>query len=302
MRQILTGGENRSGTTLLSLILNSHPDLCVGPDLDFVEPVNLGTHTLEAIALVAARDPSAVGPGTASGDPFWYDAAHFVKQCERFGATYTELAELIERHRKRSRGNLVGLRDRCALITELGESRAHATDASAWGIKLQRKIKDVDLYADIWPEARFIHIIRDGRDVLASHLHTVPDWGHKNIEVAARDWSEIIAFARHRAPTDRYIEVRYEDLVTTPEAVTKNMCDFLEITWAPAMTRHHELDHPLHHKPWSHPAAEQTKQPLTTNAIGRYRNELDPDTIAAYEGIAGEVLASCGYETEPRLG
>ncbi|MEE2044164.1 sulfotransferase, partial [Nocardiopsis tropica] len=139
MNPVLLGGENRSGTTLLSIVLNSHPDLCVGPELDFVEPPNLGTHVLEAIELVRSRDPRAVGPGTSSGDPYWYDAAHFVKQCERFGIGYAELAGAIRARLDRDGGNLVRRPQRCELIRVLSEARARAPGARTWGVKLQRK-------------------------------------------------------------------------------------------------------------------------------------------------------------------
>ncbi|MEE2047635.1 sulfotransferase, partial [Nocardiopsis tropica] len=171
-----------------------------------------------------------------------------------------------------------------------------AQGARTWGIKLQRKIRDVDEFARIWPRARFIHIVRDGRDVITSHLHTVPDWGHKDVETAARDWVEIISFARHRAPSGRYLEVRYEDLVASPEAVTRRMCDFLGIAWSARMVRHHELEHPLHRNPWSHPAAEKTKARLTQNSVGRFRRELGHTRTAQYESVAGDLLADCGYE------
>ncbi|MFJ9554001.1 sulfotransferase family protein [Nocardiopsis sp. NPDC101807] len=296
MNPVLLGGENRSGTTLLSIVLNSHPDLCVGPELDFVEPPNLGTHVLEAIELVRSRDPRAVGPGTSSGDPYWYDAAHFVKQCERFGIGYAELAGAIRARLDQGGGNLVTLPQRCELIRALSEARARAQGARMWGIKLQRKIRDVDEFARIWPRARFIHIVRDGRDVITSHLHTVPDWGHQDVETAARDWVEIISFARHRAPSGRYLEVRYEDLVSSPEPVTRRMCDFLGVGWSARMVRHHELEHPLHRNPWSHPAAEKTKARLTRNSVGRFRRELGHTRTAQYESVAGDLLADCGYE------
>jgi hypothetical protein len=55
---ILIGGENRSGTTLASVVLDSHPDLVVGPELDFVEPENLGPYVLESCDLLLAGDRS----------------------------------------------------------------------------------------------------------------------------------------------------------------------------------------------------------------------------------------------------
>ncbi|XSC42237.1 sulfotransferase [Bradyrhizobium sp. RDT10] len=58
---VLLGGDNRSGTTLLSVVLDSHPDLVIGPEIDFLEPPNLGPHILRAIDLLDARDPKVTG-------------------------------------------------------------------------------------------------------------------------------------------------------------------------------------------------------------------------------------------------
>lgn len=71
---VLLGGENRSGTTLFSVVLDSHPDLVVGPELDFVEPPDLGPHIVEACELLLASDKRVLGPGTDTADPFWFTA------------------------------------------------------------------------------------------------------------------------------------------------------------------------------------------------------------------------------------
>src|SRR5436309_3410290 len=54
---VFIGGENRSGTTLLCVILDSHPALVCGPELDFLDPENLGPHVLACCDLLAAADP-----------------------------------------------------------------------------------------------------------------------------------------------------------------------------------------------------------------------------------------------------
>ncbi|MGY4601288.1 hypothetical protein ACVWXL_009034 [Bradyrhizobium sp. GM22.5] len=74
---VLLGGDNRSGTTLLSVVLDSHRDLVVGPEIDFLEPPNLGPHVLDATDLLAANDPRVTGIVKSAIDPFWYDGAHF---------------------------------------------------------------------------------------------------------------------------------------------------------------------------------------------------------------------------------
>ncbi|WP_208640020.1 sulfotransferase [Lonsdalea britannica] len=76
---VLLGGENRSGTTLLSVILDSHPDLVVGPELDFTEPVNLGPHILAVCDYLDANEHLLVGatketfaPSGTTGCILWF--------------------------------------------------------------------------------------------------------------------------------------------------------------------------------------------------------------------------------------
>ncbi|RAT68221.1 sulfotransferase family protein, partial [Lonsdalea populi] len=253
---VLLGGENRSGTTLLSVILDSHPDLVVGPEIDFTEPVNLGPHILAVCDFLDANESRLVGATKETLDPEWYDGAHFVVQCERFGLGRHEVKSLVKRLMAECGRDFFALEDRCRLIELMGEHRRKQTGTQRWGLKLQRRIKDIGTYAAIWPKARFIHIVRDGRDLAASHLKTVPDWGYQTIAEAANGWLEIVAHARLTAPDSRYLEIRYEDLVTRPRETIAQMLDFLGLPWNEAVMRHADQHHALFDKPWGHPSAE----------------------------------------------
>lgn len=80
-----------------------------------------------------------------------------------------------------------------------------------WGDKTPGYVLDMPLIAEILPEARFIHVIRDGRDVALSLL---PLWfGPSTLEEAARWWEERVRAGRRDASSVQYIEVRYERLV-----------------------------------------------------------------------------------------
>lgn len=299
---ILLGGEHRSGTTLLSVVLDSHPMLEVGPELDFAEPRSLGAFVVEACRLLDDGDARVLGEGTDTQDPAYYDVAHFVKQCQRFGIQPTELADITRAHIRTLGRDIVSLEDRCSLVETIARAKVRSSGKSTWGIKLQRKIQDIDVYSRVWQTARFIHIIRDGRDVAASHLRTVPDWGYKSIEDTAYLWSNLIRATRLRAPQGRYLEVAYEQLVADPPTACQTICDFLELPFDPAMTRHHEDDHSLHAHSWGHPSAVATARPVTTGSIGRYVNDLSAADITAFEDTAGATLLGCGYPLGGDLG
>lgn len=292
---VLIGGENRSGTTLLSVLLDSHPALAVGPEIDFTEPFNLGPHILAACDRLDFLETQPTGATKESVGAAWFDGAHFVVQCERFGLARSDLRQLVARLLAERGTDLFALEDRCLLIDAIGEFRRRQTGAHRWGLKLQRKIQDIGTFAAIWPHAHFIHIIRDGRDLAASHLKTVPDWGYQTVAEAAHGWLEVVTRPRQAAPDNRYLEVRYEDLIAQPRATIERMLDHLGLPWHEGPLHHAEHAHALFDKPWGHPAAEAAAQPLYTSRHGRYRQDLTPAEIAAFEQIAGTALKRLGY-------
>ncbi|MFJ2604230.1 sulfotransferase family protein [Streptomyces sp. NPDC091279] len=294
---VLLGGENRSGTTLLSIVLDSHPDLVVGPEIDFPEPPNLGPHILAVCDLMDQDDPRVIGALTdkESIDPEWYDSMHFVAQCERSGVNREQVRALVTDLMAERGTDLSTLEDRCRLIDAIGEFRRADHDVRHWGMKLQRKIQDVGTYARIWPHARFIHIVRDGRDLAASHLKTVPDWGYRTVAEAAYGWLEVVSRPRLEAPAGRYLEVRYEDLITRPRQTAERMLDHLGLAWDESVLHHAEQEHSLFDKPWGHPAAEAAGKPLYTGRNGRYLQDLTPAEIREFEQIAGSELERLGY-------
>ncbi|MGL3104755.1 sulfotransferase family protein [Bradyrhizobium sp. BR 1432] len=292
---VLLGGENRSGTTLLSVVLDSHADLVVGPEIDFLEPLNLGSHILEATDLLEARDPRVTGKTKSLIDPFWYDGAHFVVQCQRFGLTLDDVRKLVTKVMAESESDIVSFADRCRLINEIGEFRRAQTGARRWGLKLQRKITQIGIFAQLWPHAHFVHIVRDGRDLAASHLKTVPDWGYQTVADAAQGWLEVVSLPHLLAPPERYLEVRYEDLVTHPRPSLMQILDHLQLPWDEAVLRHAEHEHALFESPHGHPAAESAGKPLHAGRLGRFRQDLTLTEVAEFERIAGGELARLGY-------
>ncbi|MEM5300050.1 sulfotransferase [Burkholderia sp. JPY481] len=300
---VLLGGENRSGTTLLSVLLDSHCDLVVGPELDFTEPVDLGPHILAVCDMIDVRDSRLAGATKDTVDPDWYDGAHFVLQCERFGLERDDLRNLVVDLMTKRGTDLSALEDRCRLIDSIGEFRRKQMGARRWGMKLQRRILDVGTYAAIWPRAHFIHMIRDGRDLAASHLKTVPEWGYRTVAQAAHGWLDVVTRPRQAAPDGRYLEARYEDLVTRPRETIKRMLGYLHLQWDEAVLNHAAHEHALFNRPWGHPAAQAASKPLHTGRHGRYLHDLTPGEIAEFERIAGKELIHLGYDLSmPRSG
>jgi len=106
----------------------------------------------------------------------------------------------------------------------------------------------MEMVARLYPRARFIHVVRDGRDVVGSLLQR--DWidpatGEKvwccqDAQAAAEYWVHVVEAIRkqgERLP-DRYLEIRYEDLIEHPEAVMRHVMAFLGECWEPGLIDH----------------------------------------------------------------
>jgi hypothetical protein len=110
---------------------------------------------------------------------------------------------------------------------------------SRYGDKTPGYIQEMRRIQRVLPEARFVHIIRDGRDVSLSHMRM--NWGPETYAESAKLWRNRIRKARKMAPSiDHYTEVRFEDLVADTEGVLRRVCEFIELDFDPVMLSYHE--------------------------------------------------------------
>jgi hypothetical protein len=294
---IFIGGVHRSGTTLLSLILDSHPAVICGPELDFLEPVDLGPHIVDCIQLLQARDLRVEGKGVETRDPVFQLGVQFVKQCWRFGVGPTDLLDIVVTTMADTRGDLRLFEDRCVLIDRLGEARRVQEKKARWGLKIQMNIVLADRLARIWPDLKVVHIVRDGRDVASSQLLGNRGWGFRSIEEAALGWVEVLRGVRRGCRGLELFELRYEDLVTDPEPVLRRLLQFLGISWNDSVCRHHAYAHSLQRHPFDHPSAEEAARPIHRGAIGKHRLSLPAEDVERFDQIAGYWLRRFGYTT-----
>jgi sulfotransferase family protein len=165
-----------------------------------------------------------------------------------------------------------------------------------WGDKTPAYIGHVDRLAAIWPDARFVVLVRDGRDVALSVMN-VP-FGPNNAWAAARSWATAIRRGRDAARRfrGRVLEIRYEDLVSMPAATVGAVCDFLGLGYSDEMLAIEQTDR-------SKVVADQSAwftnvwSGITTAAVDKWRTELTPRQIEAFETVAGDELRALGYET-----
>ena len=283
-------GMNRSGTTLLRMMLDAHPQLTIPPETHFIPD-------LIKVAREGAATPEALLKVIVSQRE-WGD----------FGLGEDELLERFRRLGSPSAGDAV---------REFFEAYCGRVGKPRWGDKTPRYVTRMRLIADALPEAHFVHVIRDGRDVaLSVRDRTVKDY---TVERVAQRWKEKISKARRDAPLlKHYTELRYEELVLDPERSLREICDFVRLPYDGAMLSYHErseqrLQEMARELPAQGGKTElsverrmathaRTTEPPDPERVTRWRNEMSASEREAFESVAGDLLAELGYEVGGRAG
>jgi hypothetical protein len=277
-------GTGRCGSTLLRLMLDSHPALAIP------------------------------------------DETHFIPMLARLAGEGADLPRLVEALRGDARWStsgigretlLAGARSRSgapleALLRTFYELYAERFGKPRYGDKTPPYVYEMPLIRVLFPEARFVHLIRDGRDVALS-MREKAWWGPKTLAETAAWWANTILGARQDAAgASDYLEVRYEDLVTEPETSLRQICAFLALDWDNAMLRYHEraAERLLELKGFTSASGERisterlrnlhapTQEPPDASRIGLWRSALTATERNQFELLAGPLLAQLGYETQ----
>ncbi len=160
--------------------------------------------------------------------------------------------------------------------------------------KTPQHLQNVNEIHLLYPDARFIHLIRDGRDVVSS-LIKMP-WRPPGLINNARFWQRYIKLgeaATRALPADRFLTVRYEDLLMEPESTLKTICAFIGIGYEPGIVSSSSTE-PIFanwEAEWKHKAS----QAIDTSRIGAWREELTPDAAAILNGFLSPTIKKLGY-------
>ena len=273
-------GVSRSGTTLLRLMLDAHPQLAIPAESRFLP---------ELIERVRGGADRAAAADFVTGHERWAD---FGLDAGAFRARVEALPEL-------------GAGPVARAFFEL---YAEGQGKPRWGDKSPPYVTAMPAIHDALGEARFIHLIRDGRDVAVSLM--ARDWGAHNPRRIARRWASEVRAGREACAVlggDVCLEVRYERLVADPEGVLREVCAHIELDYDPAMLAYHERAPrrlaelgDLEARTAAERATqfERVREPLSGERAGAWRRELGDEDRAAFEAIAAELLAELGYPTQ----
>lgn len=276
-------GMPRSGTTLLRLMLDAHPDLAIPLETHFLRPV-------VKLSGSEATSPEVLHQ-TITTHYTWPD---FHLSSQEF---------LQELHSITPFSVSMGIR--CFY-----EMYAQKFNKSRWGDKTPPYGFLMTRIHQLLPEAFFVHVVRDGRDAALSHRDTY-FWRFKSLREHAQAWRErMIAFRSRAQEGAPCMEVRYEDLVHYPADVLGEICSLLELPYSSEMERFHSnagarmaemVDLP-EYGPGHLDRRDRLKihqrlcSPPDPSRIGRWKREMSTAEALEYQEVAGDVLEAFGYE------
>lgn len=267
-RPVFVFGCPRSGTSLLSRILNAHPRIGIPFESHFYTKFARRIQRYGDLAVAAnrrrlLRDMLDTLYGWSS-KPELDRAFAGMKHASLHGAVDSIIHEWCLRH---------------------GKER--------WGEKTPFHARHWRDIASAFPEAQFVHLVRDARDVTASWKRA--PFGPKHLYVAAQRWRDYLltmAEARSALPASRFFELRYEELVRTPQATIRSLCEYLGEPYAPEMLSFHTDTTPYFTDERN---LENLTRPLIRDNVCKWRTQMSPKDVAIVEAVAGDQLEAAAY-------
>ena len=186
-------------------------------------------------------------------------------------------------------------RDMASIFSAFFSQYALHHDKLIWGDKSDY-LHQMHKIKSLYPQAKFIHIVRDGRDVALSVMKM--KWGPNNIREAANWWSEHVRLGYSMGrmlSSKQYYEVRYEDLVADPEKYLNEICRFVGVNFESKMLEFFKdskkfIPQTLLNQ---HYNADKGADTSRSNA---WEREMSPLDCEIFQQIAGNVLKEMGYK------
>ncbi|MEQ8625755.1 MAG: sulfotransferase [Vicingaceae bacterium] len=277
-------GNPRSGTSLLRLMLNAHKNIIAPPECGFMQWWHKKYCYWE------------------EGDNFSKQLDEFIedlftsKKIETWNIIASDLKEYIQKKRPKNYNELSA----CVYLT-YGTKRKHAKCLID---KNNYYIQHLELLTEMWPKAKFIHLIRDGRDVACSYrgvnkLETKSAYKPilpQKIEDIAEEWVQNNMLINQLSTKYEYLLIRYEDLLNDSKNSMIKICEYLGLSFDSQMLSYYEskekfLTEPEETLDWK----QKTKEKPDSKRIGQYHSALNEVEVAIFESIAAKELKKYGY-------
>ena len=267
-------GSGRSGNTLLRSILSGNSDISIPPE--------------------SYRIPFAIKKFHIFNNRDWEDIVpQVLKEFEDCKEFYTWEIDITDAQKR-----LENIADSKRTLSNIFDelfctyTEKHSPGSKIWGDKTPMNTLYLDWIGTVFPRSKFIHIIRDGRDVASSYLKMER---YDTILEAANRWINSIESAQSFGSKikENYIEIRYEELVTKPEEVIKDTCDFLDIDYDSKMLDHTKQVKKLGDTDKEHHS--NLSKPISSDSVGKWRNNLSESNQESITKLLHKHLQRLGY-------
>ena len=270
MAPVFLLGNPRSGTTLLRLMLTSHPQIAIPPECGFALWLQPAWQSWDA---QDARKPERIRQFT--------EAVCHSRKFETWGMDISCLEKHIQDMAPDTYSALVA----CVYGAW---AKVHVPDFQCWGDKNNYYIQHIPELLALYPQARMLHIVRDGRDVACSYLELPTQSSSIYAPRLSRDpyqigqeWQQNVTTVLQqlsRLPEEQKMQVRYEDILESPQTVLTGIAQWLGLGFHPDMLSYHEKNRrqtlePTEFLEWK----ARTLEPLDSRRAGRWKHTLSQD-------------------------
>jgi hypothetical protein len=272
-------GSHRSGTTMLRRTAEAHSRIAVAPETHWIPQFYKHRTGLTADGMVTEALIARL-------------LEH--PKLRHLGVSPKDLRRLLTPGERPAYADFVG-----RIFDRFGEARAK----SLVGDKTPNYVRQVHVLHALWPRARFVHLIRDGRDVCLSVLawkrkaartaELFPTWTEDPVTTAALCWERDVRHGRNKGRPlgpALYHEIRYETLVHRPADETRDLCSFLGVPYEAGMLEFHQGR--TVHEPGLSP--KESWLPITPG-LRDWKTQMPPSDVERFEAAAGDLLDELGY-------
>lgn len=265
-------GCGRSGTTLLQSMLLSHPRITIPPETKFYSMIRDTHRGVNLSTDRGFRTATKITWTTLNSRGIGFDR-------ERFEALAAEADRTWP-----------------GIFTAVLAAYADTRGADRVGEKSPVHTHYAHEIMEDFPEAKFVHVLRDPRAVVLSRMKA--GFGTRLIGPNIVRWRRAVEMhdrIADRLGPERYHVLRYEDFVRDRETSLRTLCGFLGIEFVPEMLEHQDRDD----RGWSDRSKDwlqNTLKPVFTSSIDAWKQDMKRSHIAMIEASLGDRIEQMGYE------
>ncbi|MEN8243171.1 MAG: sulfotransferase, partial [Chloroflexota bacterium] len=295
-RPVFIVGHPKAGTSLLLNLLDSHSQLVVFPE---------ETLFLRRVLPLLEKSPRGAWYGIAKANLIdffnWNTESTVPSQAGFETHDYSFISfDAVEKAMEKDWGSVATYGDvLSAAVIAFGDAAGQLSEsASRWVEKTPLHEYAANKIFELWPEAKILHIVRDPRDNFSSYERKHADWTAQHFARKWRRSTRAGLTSLRRFGPDRYLMLKYEDLVLDNQEVIERICTFLEIRFEEILNQPTKVG-----KAWSaNTMFGVGSEQISSAPVGRWENILSNDDVTVIEVIASKQMKACGYPQKRQWG